>query len=58
MKFDNLIGDNNEWLEKQKQVNEYLQPALELYFQNAGIKCFRGGVGMSYAIEITDLKKK
>mgnify|MGYP003374555488 CR=1 FL=1 len=37
MKFDNLIGDNNEWLKKQKQVNEYLQPALELYFQNAGI---------------------
>ena len=24
MKFDNLIGDNNEWLEKQKQVNEYM----------------------------------
>ena len=40
MKFDNLIGDNNEWLEKQKQVNEYLQPALELYFQNAGINAF------------------
>ena len=42
MKFDNLIGDNNEWLEKQKQVNEYLQPALELYFQNAGINAFEG----------------
>ena len=40
MKFDNLIGDNNEWLEKQKQVNEYLQPALELYFQKAGINAF------------------
>ena len=24
MKFDNLIGDNNEWLKKQKQVNEYM----------------------------------
>ena len=42
MKFDNLIGDNNEWLKKQKQVNEYLQPALELYFQNAGINAFEG----------------
>lgn len=37
MKFDQIIVDNNEWLEKQKLVNEYLQPALELYFQNAGI---------------------
>lgn len=37
MKFNDLIDDNNEWLEKQKLVNEYLQPALELYFQNAGI---------------------
>lgn len=37
MKFNDLIDDNNEWLEKQKLVNEYLQPALELYFQNADI---------------------
>ena len=42
MKFDNLTEDNNEWLEKQKLVNEYLQPALELYFQNAGINVFEG----------------
>lgn len=43
MKFDNLIDDNKEWLEKQKLVNEYLQPALEIYFQNAGINVFEGG---------------
>lgn len=40
MQFDNLMIDNNEWLEKQKQVNDYLQPALELYFQKAGINVF------------------
>lgn len=33
----NLMEDNNEWVEKQKIVNEYLQPALELYFLNTGI---------------------
>lgn len=42
MKFDHLIGDHNEWLKKQKLVNEYLQPALELYFQNTGINVFDG----------------
>lgn len=40
MKFNDLIDDNNEWLERQRLVNEYLQPALELYFQNTGINAF------------------
>lgn len=37
MEFNNLVDDNKEWQEKQKTVNEYLQPALEIYFKNAGI---------------------
>lgn len=40
MKFDDLLDGSNEWLEKQKSVNEYLQPALEMYFQNAGTNAF------------------
>lgn len=40
MKFDDLIDNNTEWVEKQKLVNEYIQPALEIYFQNAGIHAF------------------
>lgn len=35
MKFKNLIDDNHEWISKQKSVNEYLQPALELYLKKA-----------------------
>lgn len=42
MKFNDLAEDNNEWVEKQKTVSEYLQPALELYFQNAGINIAEG----------------
>lgn len=42
MKFDHLMDGNNEWLERQKLVNEYLQPALELYFQSVGINAFEG----------------
>ena len=33
---------NNEWTKKQVNVNEYLQPAFELYFQKAGINPFEG----------------
>lgn len=40
--FVNLTDDNHEWLEKQKNINEYLQPALELYFQKSGINPFEG----------------
>lgn len=42
MESYNRMEDNNEWLIKQKIVNEYLQPALELYFQKAGIHEFEG----------------
>ena len=40
VKFDDLSDDNNAWLEKQKTVNAYLQPALELYFQKSGMHAF------------------
>lgn len=41
MKFENLSDSHTEWLEKQKEVNEYLQPALSLYFQKTGINPFK-----------------
>lgn len=43
MKFDNLVDNNKEWVEKQKIVNEYLQPALEIYFENIGMNVFKEG---------------
>lgn len=42
IEFGNHMDNNNEWFEKQKNVNEYLQPALEIYFQKAGINPFEG----------------
>ena len=38
--FYNHIEDNNEWLIRQKNVNEYLEPALALYLQKAGVHVF------------------
>lgn len=38
--IDNLTDDNNDWVNRQKTVNEYLQPALELYFKKSGIPSF------------------
>ncbi len=29
----NLKDNNSEWAKKQKEVNEYIEPALELYFK-------------------------
>lgn len=37
MKF-NELDDQHEWAQQQNQVNAYLQPALGLYFQKAGIQ--------------------
>lgn len=46
VEFKDDIGtssdSNNEWTKKQVNVNEYLQPAFELYFQKAGINPFEG----------------
>lgn len=40
MEFGDLQDDHEDWSRKQALVNEYLQPALELYFQNSGINPF------------------
>lgn len=41
MAFADRLDDNRQWIVKQKNVNEYLQPALALYFQKAGIDPFQ-----------------
>lgn len=43
MKFTNLEDKNNEWVQKQAIVNEYLQPALEIYFSKLGVNPFEEG---------------
>lgn len=40
MEFTNRIDDNCKCTIKPKSINEYLQPALEIYFKKAGINSF------------------
>lgn len=40
MEFGELQDDHEEWSRKQALANEYLQPALEQYFQDSGINPF------------------
>ncbi len=43
MKFDHLTdAQNQEWIQKQNEVNDYLKPALEIYFQKLGDNPFEG----------------
>ena len=43
MKFDHLTdAQNQEWIQKQNEVNDYLKPALEIYFQKLGYNPFEG----------------
>ena len=41
MKFNDQLDEQNEWTKKQRIANEYIQPALEIYFQNAGVDPFK-----------------
>lgn len=41
IEFDDLVTDRKEWLTNQKNVMDYLQPALEYYFQEEGINPFK-----------------
>ena len=36
IEFSNLKEDN-EWFKKQATINEYIQPALQLYFKNSNV---------------------
>ena len=36
----NIDNAANEWEEKQKLVNEYLEPALQIYFSGLGVNPF------------------
>ena len=38
IEFSNLKEDN-EWFKKQATINEYIQPALQLYFKNSNKVC-------------------
>lgn len=41
MKFNDQLNDQNEWTPKQKAANDYIQPALEIYFKNVGVDPFK-----------------
>ena len=41
MKFNDQLDEQNEWTKKQRIANDYIQPALEIYFQNAGVDPFK-----------------
>lgn len=38
----NLADGDSDWIDKEKIVNEYLQSALDLYFQKLGVNPFEG----------------
>ena len=42
IEFGKLNNTTNEWEEKQKKLNAYLEPALEIYFSRLGINPFEG----------------
>ena len=31
------LKEDNEWFKKQATINEYIQPALQLYFKNSNV---------------------
>lgn len=41
-KIGNIDNATNEWEEKQKLVNDYLEPALQIYFSRLGANPFGG----------------
>ena len=41
MKFGNLKGENRDWVQKQTIVNEYIQPALNIYLSKIGVNPFK-----------------
>lgn len=42
IEFGKLNNTTNEWEEKQKKLNAYLEPALEIYFSRLGVNPFEG----------------
>ena len=40
MKMGKINTDNAEWQRKQEKLNAFLEPALEVYFRNAGANPF------------------
>lgn len=42
-KLGNVNNASNSWQEKQDMINEYLKPALEIYFTRLGINPFKEG---------------
>lgn len=53
-------GQQDEWQKDQAAVNEYIGPALELYFSRTGMNPFGGtggGMAVNHAIIVSGLKK-
>ena len=40
MEIGNIDTATNAWEERQKNVNDYLEPALQIYFSKLGINPF------------------
>lgn len=43
MEIGNLKDKNQDWVQKQSIVNEYIQSALEIYFSHLGVNPFQEG---------------
>ena len=43
IEFGKFEGIDNDWVQKQAEVNAYLDPALEIYFSRMGINPFVEG---------------
>lgn len=44
IEFGNQIADSDhDWLKRQAEINHYLQPAFEIYFQKSGLNPLKGG---------------
>lgn len=53
----NIDTATNAWEERQKIVNDYLEPALQVYFSRLGTNPFGGGETVKDAIQVRKLKK-
>ena len=42
LEFGRMIDENSDWSNRQGELIQYIQPALELYFKNNGIDPFGG----------------
>ena len=53
IEFGNIETAANAWEERQKIINEYLEPALQVYFAGLGVNPFEEGGSGDDSLEET-----